>query len=1824
MRIHTHIPGFSVIPYTDWTKNNWWVLRAEKGVSIGGRMVDDLRRIGFSEVRDGLWSRPHDGLTSSLLRQLFPSMIVDKTAQNEKITASEEARLNAGVPIGVNIMGDQVVEQNGQRFISTQNGIVFEPAWAALAQNDALDWSKAEKPALSPGLFLRAASANDLMDAMAPLVFRMVNGEFIDNRDVNTYIEKIKMPGNGYAFSRHDVQESLEALQVRYTANRISRSQFKMRRDSIALYEHQPIFSARNSTQIALQQFSTPGPLAVAAQLAVQPFLLGARNADKPLRVYEPSVGHGALLSAVIGIQARQPASAEGGPERDAFELYATELDADRFQRFEKTTEALGVKVQVQNKDATIMDPPKDLDLVIANPPFGTMEFCPESARTAAQVQGITKIDQWIAYKAIQGLKPGGKAVLLLGGDSAIDDKAGVIGTASWKFLQKIAKNYRIDGLAEVDGGLYARNGAGWPIRMLVLTRGEPGVDLSEQLRDIPNRLPVLKDWNGVFLAAKEMQGTASAVGTKWTKVLADMASRERAEAAAKVADTEEQEVNPDDLVTEDMDAVLADAAIMDAETENGLTIVPDEDDLEENAWQSPYVPASRMGSATAMIPAHLEEPLRKAMNDVILRIQEEDGLDGVDEFVASRLGWDMDTLNDRLSPEQIDSLALAFNAQKDHRAIIQGDQTGMGKGRVIAATAEAARLRGAPVIFITEKPHLFTDLYRDLMDIGAVTPYQDNDIDGLPTVGAGDPIFSATGMVPYAEQDQRSSSPFVPLVVNAVKSVIYDQDGHIMAKHDRKMLEQALNTDSFAGANLIFMTYSQLASGNANERRDWLLAAIANHIHETDSAPLVILDEAHNAAGSSATSKRISDILDRDAGCDVLYASATFAKKAENLLVYHRAMPEFVDAEMVNTVVSKSGDLAMETISRNLAQDGTFVRREHDLSALTFTRIEPSLDKQSYIRSTVDTSSRVMELMGFITGEVDKVVHDKNVGVKELLSKLSPEERKQLPTRLGASTQNFGSRLYQMSRQLYMVLKTDVVADACIDALMSGKKPVIVVEQTMEAAIRGAIADSLKKELSDDGEVELSQSEVAGVEIKNDFRIAMHRMADRMASYKETDRRGNVTETVLNSSAILDAMAELHEAINDLPLLPLSPIDVIQDRLAEKGFTMGEISGRGLRFESAAGKEDRVVAKEKSNVSQIARAFNAGDLDVALITRSGNSGISLHASEKVQDQRQRVLIEWQIPADVSVRIQAMGRVNRKGQVNSPEICSVSTGLPGENRDISMQQVKLRRLSASTTGDRDNPALNRDIPDIVNTVGNTAAYNFSRENTQILRKMGLSQDAESIVMTKDQHDLPERLSGVGLVSKLTGRGHMLSVSQQESLWSMLKSHYLQVIDDLDATGENPLKIEGFQWENPSVLRSGIFLPQVDESAFGSAVFAEEIQFTVTKDPMRSEQVRSLVQPVDPEKIQTAAERIRARILPEMLNMAGGVKLKEDETLAQKVEELLDPGAVSPISVSMKSRRDELNHMAKFVETLEAGKGFALIDPMDNATRRAVLTRIRIPEELPHQWGQWQIQMVFAGDSNPTVMSLRSLMHTWNAGVLEAHEAAPVSALSDYKSRMQQRYDHYLDEAPEGSFKEKRVVLQGNLFSALATVDKGQHGYYIDQSGIKNPVILMPKGTKFEAMMSGDFQLGHAGIMTEVLTKKMEESRGFRLYTISSQGKTFQKDIRKACAIAYDNGSETFALAIPGARSLFGKVYLDKALLKLMDKPEFEGTSARMGATFQPKNLGAVIQRLSDLGVRFYLPGQDRELVDQIAKARQTANTETKTGPEKAADMALSA
>lgn len=60
------------------------------------------------------------------------------------------------------------------------------------------------------------------------------------------------------------------------------------------------------------------------------------------------------------------------------------------------------------------------------------------------------------------------------------------------------------------------------------------------------------------------------------------------------------------------------------------------------------------------------------------------------------------------------------YNIEEKGQALIVGDQTGIGKGRVAAFVIRYACKIGLKPIFITEKANLFSDMYRDLKVIGS------------------------------------------------------------------------------------------------------------------------------------------------------------------------------------------------------------------------------------------------------------------------------------------------------------------------------------------------------------------------------------------------------------------------------------------------------------------------------------------------------------------------------------------------------------------------------------------------------------------------------------------------------------------------------------------------------------------------------------------------------------------------------------------------------------------------------------------------------------------------------------------------------------------------------------------------------------------------------------------------------------------------------------------------------------------------------------------------------------------------------------------------
>lgn len=503
----------------------------------------------------------------------------------------------------------------------------------------------------------------------------------------------------------------------------------------------------------------------------------------------------------------------------------------------------------------------------------------------------------------------------------------------------------------------------------------------------------------------------------------------------------------------------------------------------QENDFQRPYIAFSKVGEAVTMVPKNLQGPLQYALSSL------ESEYGPVDQFVERELGFGQNTLGDRFSPEQVDALGLAIGRQKAGRAIIVGDETGIGKGRVLGGMATWANKQGKNVIFVTDRANLFSDLVRDLRDIEEWTRFR-------------------------------------PLILNADGVLVDVFTNEVLQKGTppavmRDVLERDRTLEDLQ-CNLVFLTYSQIA-GEDSPKADWILRRA--------EGALVIVDEAHVAAGSdSNTSQVICDLTTRAWG--VVYSSATWAKTSENLHIYQRAMPETINMASLAATMRVGGEAFSELFSAMLARDAAFIRREHDLSKIEFV-VETDnlrLDRNSEISDKV---AEILSAMTYVGGELNKVITRLNTDTAATLKKARQAReaakavvgevavttrRRQSRARVQAQIQEAleaqqgqanavaaepnadaaadggdpavgaaaaqvaepvvepaaplvkgtlfrssfgaGSVLYQVMRRLLAVLGADQVTDLALKAVEENRKPVIVFEDTGETFVRRIIKE--------------------------------------------------------------------------------------------------------------------------------------------------------------------------------------------------------------------------------------------------------------------------------------------------------------------------------------------------------------------------------------------------------------------------------------------------------------------------------------------------------------------------------------------------------------------------------------------------------------------------------------------------------------------------------------------------------------------------------------------------------------------------------------------
>lgn len=1412
----------------------------------------------------------------------------------------------------------------------------------------------------------------------------------------------------GKGLSIKQVDEAIEAGVVKVARDIAARAETpRAAYDALVdLYARQPRLGVRTSTSVEQQAYSTPAPLAYLASRAA--------GIDATTTVYEPTAGNGILLM-------------ETNPKN----AVVNELNGARAA----VLRAQGFKVTQfdASKPGTARSAGK-VDAVIANPPFGTVKEADGTTTRRFDMKDVqpgyetAEIDHAIALRSLGAMKDDGRAVLILGSvaKTAASEQArsdAYHGKAKREFFKVLYDNYKVSDHYTVSGDLYAKQGAGWPVDVITIE----GRGKSERPLPAVKTPEIFNNWDNLGAKLDE-QLPATDRGS--TGEEARIPAGERAPPAdadlppADAPDGRGPERGPEPVAADVRGEPVAEPGARsddDNASQRSGSGEPGRPDPENPAERRPsglknsetaetetqvaYEPRSTSGKPLGTL---VPKNMRDATQNALMSLADDVGGD-IDGYVAKTLGLTPDEMTKTLAPEQIDALGLALHNIDKGSAFIIGDQTGIGKGRVNAMIIRHAIRSGRTPIFVTEKPNLYGDMWRDLKD----TNIQD--------MLGRDPKILMTNeneRIPVGPDPDDRNGPAITSRAD-------------LREHMQRVMDGAP-----IDADAIFTTYNQMQTvrGESTLRREFI-----DHI-----APnaIVIFDESHNAGGQGTAAPKKAGAPDNRAefarriaekAQGVFFSSATFAKNPDVMDLYAKTDMGLAVAKIsdLSEAIKKGGVPLQEAISSMLAEAGQYIRRERSFEGVTYdTPVIP------FNRDTYNSFSESLALINEFSRFVAKATEDIHNEVKAGAASVSHDGS---TGGAGAESTNFTSIMHNVINQMLLSAKSNAAADRAIEALRNGEKPVITVAGTME---------SFLNDYADAAGI------TPGQKMTGTFGDVLMRYLDRsrVITIKEPfSKKGDHIKKVLTDDELgpdgLRAYNEARAFISSLDFsdLPISPIDNMHKRLRDAGYKTGEITGRGTIIDYANGSSYKArPLSEKSILGRIKTigAFNSGAIDAVILNQAGATGLSLHASDKFANQQRRRMIIAQAEGNVDVHMQMLGRVHRTGQVITPAYDQLTLDIPAEKRPAAVLAKKMASLNAATTSSRKGALASDSAIDFLNVYGDTVAARFLVDNPQVAFKLGnLQYDAENPSDT---------------MRRLTGRIPLLDVDTQERIYEQLVDEYQRVVAEADAAGNNVLEAKFLDLDAKPIDKVEAVPGKGGKSPFSAPVYAETFDVKRMRKPMTP---KTMIETIHGQQIDAAS--------PESLRTAIAARRPQTEAVTNKAigdfeafSKQQVAGMVSPEAASNARMRnsDNLQNFRDFTKMLQPGSIVELTTPDGFPTSALVLDFARTGKaQNPLALGSWEARLGIPGDDSVRV-SLASL-------------SDPDSGLS-VKPRYED-VSSFLQRAELASkeSRENRVILTGNMLAAFNYLP-GQIIRFKAADGTLKQGVMMPAKFKTAKSLLG--------------------------------------------------------------------------------------------------------------------------------------------------------
>ena len=1557
----------------------------------------------------------------------------------------------------------------------------------------------------------------------------------------------------------------------------------------VDMYNMQPLLNARDSTRFERQQYSTPTPFG---------YVMGqfAKDGKTVESVLEPSAGNGALTIAF-------PANT----------VHVNDIDERRLENLR----TLGY-AQVTNQDALIPFE-GSVDAVLTNPPFGSTtakEF------DDGQIK-ISSLEGLMAINALESMKDNGRAAIVIGGNTSYRDN-GAMQSKDMKLFAYLYSHYNVVDVINLNGDMYKRNGTKYDVRIILINGRKTGPfkliappvkskaraeqinsfeELYNRVQDDIRSLQQMGDlFNGTEGETRttdtEGSGTNNNVsnrpksGERGQSVRPDkkvgsdndmgstgnttvsgpeQAERSTAEEnAGKLDNADRSDAGSFEPVQEQRGS---DNGGSTGGSRNDGSVRSDSGDNTGRSRLSvnlsdekvPYPNRSQSGTLMSVVPANQAQVLADSLANI----------GDVDQFLVDQLGYSSkDELFSYLAAEQIDSVSLAINQMNKGNGFIIGDMTGVGKGRQGAALIRYAVRKGYNPIYFTQKPALFSDNYRDLADIGSG--------DLRPFIISSDPknaaITDASGNVVHKlPTDKEKKRVFDYIMKNGKLPEEYDYVITTYSQINNGTKEYEPKEDGIAEKDKSYKKKSPSATNKSGqERRDVIQALSKDNI--------MILDESHTAGGSGGGSMYMQYIMPKVKG--VTFLSATFAKRADNMPIYAiktDLSKSGISPQDMIEAISQGGVTLQEIMSKQLVQSGQMIRRERSFQGVTIDWMPVSEEEDAVQRKQFDEVSSIFsDIRAFQKDYITPIVE----GISEELSEQGGySDLQQGTAELGVTNTPFASKMYNLVNQLLFSLKADAVANRVIENLKNGFKPVISFTNTME----GFLDEAPKGTPMD--------------KVPN-FSATLMRALDGVMRYTETNLKGEKVNKFFTVNDLPEAgqnkYYEIREKIENLSAdLPISPMDAIKMKIQKAGYKVGEITGRKLEMVQDENGKYIIHNRKDRDKKSAARDFNNGQLDVLMVNKSGCTGISLHASPKFEDQRQRVMVFAQFQSDINDEVQMRGRIDRTGQKFRGKYEYIMSSIPAEQRLQMMFKAKLKSLDANTTSSQKSKFNEMEVVDYLNKYGDDVTWQYMLEHPELSEKLG---DPLKILTSEGE----EAQSGdtntagkEGCAAKIARYLPFLPVKEQEEVFKDITDAYNVKIQLLNDAGENDLEITTMPLKAKTISKK-IWKPGTDPNsgnAFADNTYLEEVEVDVLKKPMKAEEINSTVSRM------TSGEPFNEWLdnrVKEINSLYDGKIATLKERLDQSALERSEKAKKNYIEKSKEARKngkneftdEEIEKMSEVVveDIMKKSKeSFIKQKNVIEARRENIRKQINSftpmkPLVIPFNLDETLVTIMpsrgmflgykFSKDYSPS--SSTAIFATLDG---RRKVEIPLNQEKAFNSirmntMMQPTYLKDLNVDTWDSYvptqtRKKAYIVTGNLLQALVDTKKSENvkGYLVSYSTIEGD-------TKQGILMSDNFK-------PENLTTSAPISS--RLIQIQ-QGETVISEDKRVIVEKNTGWRSGYALKVPKSKKQGGEFFEDNKLRSLADNKEFTTRGNYMVADISSDNLSKVLDRLSKMGV----------------------------------------